>query len=197
MVLNFILYEICNIILSTCSRKITVHHISDNFIYMFSKDYSTSYIGMYCTSQVHGLSAFTLKVICNEKEGGARKVANIRKFPNFISRIFFLFPAHCLITQDDSVRQWAMRVIKERKKTMDLIAAFCLFMWTSPIDFALLGGTGNRLNSKTTANEKKRNKLDRHGPRPIRNVCHLPGPPSFSLQTTFKETVLRDRPCVS
>ncbi len=29
---------------------------------------------------------------------------------------FFLFTAHRLITQDDSVRQLVMRVVKERKK---------------------------------------------------------------------------------
>jgi hypothetical protein len=33
---------------------------------------------------------------------------------------------------------------------------------------------------------KRHTNLDRHGPRPIATVCHLPGPPSFSLQTTFE-----------
>ncbi len=28
--------------------------------------------------------------------------------------------------------------------------------------------------------------LDRHGPRPIRTICHLPDPPPFSLFSTFK-----------
>ncbi len=28
--------------------------------------------------------------------------------------------------------------------------------------------------------------IDRHGPRPIPDVCHLSYPPWFSLQTTFK-----------
>jgi hypothetical protein len=56
----------------------------------------------------------------------------------------------------------------------------------SPIGFALLGGTGNRLKSKTTANLKEKKNLDRHGLRPITNICLLLGPPSFSLQTTFK-----------
>jgi hypothetical protein len=47
-----------------------------------------------------------------------------------------------VITQDDSVRQQEMCVIKE-KKTMDLFAAFCVFTKISPIEFVLLGETGN------------------------------------------------------
>jgi hypothetical protein len=85
----------------------------------------------------------------------------------------------------NSLRGTAMCVIKE-KKSIDLIAAFCLFVRPSPISFALLGGTGNRLKSKTTANLKEKKNLDRHGPRPITNICHLLSPPSLSLQTTFK-----------
>jgi hypothetical protein len=48
-----------------------------------------------------------------------------------------------------------MRVIKE-KRTVDLIAAFCLFVRTLPIDFALLGKTRNILKSKTTAKLKEK-----------------------------------------
>ncbi len=33
---------------------------------------------------------------------------------------------------------------------------------------------------------KRQTNLDRHGPRPITNVFHLPDPTYFSLQTTFK-----------
>ncbi len=33
---------------------------------------------------------------------------------------------------------------------------------------------------------KREINLHRHGLRPIPNVCHLPDPPVFSLQTTFK-----------
>ncbi len=47
-----------------------------------------------------------------------------------------------------------MRV--KREKTMDLIAAFCLFLRPSPIDFALPGGTGNRLKSKTASKLKEK-----------------------------------------
>jgi hypothetical protein len=50
----------------------------------------------------------------------------------------------------------------KREKNIDLIAAFFLFMGTSPINLALLGGNGNTLNKRR----------------------HLPHPPSFSLQTT-------------
>jgi hypothetical protein len=42
----------------------------------------------------------------------------------------------------------------KREKIIDLIDVFCLFMRTSPINFPLLGGTGNRLKSKTTAKLK-------------------------------------------
>ncbi len=47
-----------------------------------------------------------------------------------------------------------MPVVKEEKKYQ--IAAFCLFVRTSPIDFALLGGTRNRLKSKTKAKLKEK-----------------------------------------
>ncbi len=33
---------------------------------------------------------------------------------------------------------------------------------------------------------KQQTNLDRHGPRPIANACHLPDRTCFSLQTTFK-----------
>ncbi len=33
---------------------------------------------------------------------------------------------------------------------------------------------------------KRQKNIDCHGPSPIANICHLPAPPSFSLQTTFK-----------
>jgi hypothetical protein len=77
-----------------------------------------------------------------------------------------------------------MRVIKE-KKTMDLIAAFCLFVRSLPLDFALLGGTGNRLKSKTTAKLKEKKP---RSPRSETHYEHLPSsrpPPSFSIQTTL------------
>jgi hypothetical protein len=53
---------------------------------------------------------------------------------------------------------------------------------------ALLGRNGNTLKLKMTAKLKdiQTSITTHHGRRPIANVCHLPGPPSFSLQTTFK-----------
>jgi hypothetical protein len=47
-------------------------------------------------------------------------------------------------------------------------------------DFALLGGIGNRLKTKDDSKIKREKNLDRHGPGPITNIYHLPGPPSFS-----------------
>jgi hypothetical protein len=70
-----------------------------------------------------------------------------------------------------------MRVIKE-KKSMDLIATFYLIVRPSPIDFALIGGTGNRLKSKTTANLKEKKTSS---PRSDTYYEHLLSTPSFSL----------------
>ncbi len=49
----------------------------------------------------------------------------------------------------------------------------------------------NSLKSKTDIKIKRQTNLDRHGPRPIAKVCHLPVHPLFLLQTTFKDWVLR------
>jgi hypothetical protein len=46
-----------------------------------------------------------------------------------------------------------MRIIKE-EKNIDLIAVFCLFGRTLPIDFALLGRKQKYVKSKTTAKLK-------------------------------------------
>jgi hypothetical protein len=48
----------------------------------------------------------------------------------------------------------AMRFVKENKNQYQ-VAAFCLLVRTSPIDFALFGGTGNRLKLKTTTKLKQ------------------------------------------
>jgi hypothetical protein len=32
--------------------------------------------------------------------------------------------------------------------------------------------------------------IDRHNPRPLLIVCHLPYPPCFSLQTTFNSEII-------
>jgi hypothetical protein len=52
-------------------------------------------------------------------------------------------------------------------------------MGTSPKNCALLGGNGKTLKLKTTAKLKDK-----------RTLCHLPDPPLFSLQTTFKMMII-------
>ncbi len=49
---------------------------------------------------------------------------------------FFLFAAHRLLTRFGAS---SGSIIKEKKYNMNLIAALCLFMGTSPLYFALLG----------------------------------------------------------
>jgi hypothetical protein len=61
---------------------------------------------------------------------------------------------------------------------------------TSPIDFALLGGTGNRLKSKTKAKLKEKQTLIAMVQDPLLMFAIFLAPPSFSLQTTFKGTVV-------
>ncbi len=70
---------------------------------------------------------------------------------------------------------------------MDLSATLCLFVRTLPIDFAFYwDGNGNGYPKiKDDRKIKRETNLDRHSLRPIPNVCHLPEPPWFSLQTTF------------
>jgi hypothetical protein len=69
---------------------------------------------------------------------------------------------------------------------MDLIAGHCLFVGTLPFDFALLRGKRKYIKSKTTAKLNGKQTSIATGLRPIPNVCHLPDPPWFSLQTSFK-----------
>jgi hypothetical protein len=63
-----------------------------------------------------------------------------------------------------------MRAIKRRKKIIELIAESCLSVRTSPIDFAFLGGTGNRLKSKTTAKLKEKQTLTATVLHPLRTL---------------------------
>ncbi len=65
-------------------------------------------------------------------------------------------------------------------------AAFCLFVRTLPLNFALLGRKRKYIKSKTTAKLKGKKNLDLRSPRPIPIICHLPDPPPFWLSTTFK-----------
>jgi hypothetical protein len=70
---------------------------------------------------------------------------------------------------------------------LDLSAALCLFVRTLPIDFAVLGRKLKLDKIKEDSKINRETNLDRHGLRTIRNLCHLPDPTWFSLQTTFKD----------
>jgi hypothetical protein len=63
----------------------------------------------------------------------------------FIFADFFSVHRASLVTQDDNAR------CKREKNPSTMLPRFAYFLETSPFDFALLGGTGNRLKSKTTA----------------------------------------------
>ncbi len=95
----------------------------------------------------------------------------------------FQIAMHRLMTQDESCvnRQC---VLQKRKINMRLAAAFCLFMGTSPISFGLLGGSGNTLKLEMTTKLKDKQTLIATV-RDLLKVCLFPGPPLFSLQTTF------------
>jgi hypothetical protein len=48
-----------------------------------------------------------------------------------------------------------------------------------------------RTNEDDKKIEKQTN-LDRHGLRPIANVCHIPDPTCFSLQTTLNSHIFQN-----
>jgi hypothetical protein len=68
--------------------------------------------------------------------------------------------AHCLMAQGASLRQYisagsdvpslVLRLL-QKKVTLQVFAAFCLFVRTLPIHFALLGRKRKYIKSKTTA----------------------------------------------
>jgi hypothetical protein len=49
--------------------------------------------------------------------GNEVQICSIYNFQILFRGFFFLCAAHHLMTQNDSVRQWAKRVIKKKKKT--------------------------------------------------------------------------------
>jgi hypothetical protein len=53
--------------------------------------------------------------------------------------------------------------------------SFSAYSSTSPNIWAGVSGKGNRFNTSS-----------RHGPKHIQIICHLPGPPTFSLVPTFE-----------
>jgi hypothetical protein len=68
-----------------------------------------------------------------------------KKFTVSILSFFFLFSANRILSHNDLVRQKALRGIRERN-SMYLVAALCLLVHKSRLNFALLGGNGNTLN---------------------------------------------------
>ncbi len=66
-----------------------------------------------------------------------------------------------------------MRVKKE-VKTMDPTAAFCLFKRTLPIKYKLSFTCRNRKQIKIKDDSKSKRHTNRHGPRPIANLCSFP-----------------------
>jgi hypothetical protein len=68
--------------------------------------------------------------------------------------------AHCLMTQGASLRQYisagsdvpslVLRLLR-KKESLQVFTAFCLFVRTLPIHFALLGRKRKDIKSKTTA----------------------------------------------
>jgi hypothetical protein len=89
------------------------------------------------------------------------------------------------ISAGNDVPSLVLRLL-QKKETLQVFAAFCLIVRTSPIHFALLGRKQKYIKSKTTAKLVRKTNLDRRGLRPIPIICHLLDPPSFSLPTTFK-----------
>jgi hypothetical protein len=69
---------------------------------------------------------------------------------------------------------------------MRLAAALCLFMGTSPINFSSLGGNGNTLKLEMTTKLKDKQTSKATVRDLLRTFAtYFPGPPFFSLQTTF------------
>ncbi len=132
------------------------------------------------------LSASLGKAVLTEKKAREKLTGNYRRY-NIV--------AHCLMAQGSSLRQYisadndvtslVLRLL-QKKETLQVFAAFCLIVRTSPVHFALLGRKRKYIKSKTTAKLVRQTNLDRRGLRPIPIICHLLDPPSFSLPTTFK-----------
>ncbi len=106
------------------------------------------------------------------------------------------FGPHCLLAQDASLRQYigAAQVYPSlifQQISYSLwrqqFAAFCLFVRTLPIEFALLGRKTEIHKIKDDSKINREKNIDRRVQRHIVNVWHPPDPPSFSLPTTFKD----------
>ncbi len=93
------------------------------------------------------------------------------------------------MTQDDSVRQYAKCVIKEKKKhrsygsvspiRYDIAYSFCFTGAETEID---------QIKDDSKIDIEKN--IDRRGPRQIGIDWHIPDPPTFWLPTTFNQLIL-------
>ncbi len=72
--------------------------------------------------------------------------------------------------------------ITERK----ILTPLCLFIQTSPIDFAVASGNGNRLFAGKLHVQITNKLFDRHNARVKLHYCILPDAPNLSLPSTFK-----------
>jgi hypothetical protein len=77
--------------------------------------------------------------------------------------VFFVFAIHRLLTQDHSVLQRAMRVVRENN-SLDLIFVFCLLVQKLPIDLLFSAETEIQQIKDDNVNTKKKSN-DCHGPR--------------------------------
>ncbi len=75
-----------------------------------------------------------------------------------------------------------IKLHKSGNQTNGIAAAFC----HTKFNFALQGGNGNTKNERWQQNWQWN--VDGYGPRHIPNICHLPYPLWFSLQTTFSSS---------
>ncbi len=108
---------------------------------------------LYCALPIDAphLSASLGKAVLTEKKNRENLTGNYRRY-NIV--------AHCLMAQGAALRQYisagndvpslVLRLL-QNKETLQVFAAFCLIVRTSPIHFALLGRKLKYIKSKTTA----------------------------------------------
>ncbi len=99
------------------------------------------------------------------------------------------FGPHYLLAQDASLRQYIKDSLNYSADFFHSLqrqqfAAFCLFVRTLPIDFALLGRKRKYVRQKN---------LNRRSPSQIGTDWYIPDPPTFSLPTPFNlsQTIIR------
>jgi hypothetical protein len=75
--------------------------------------------------------------------------------------------------------------VLQKKGTLQIIRRVVPIRQDIAYSFCFTGAETEIRKIKDDSKVKRQTNLDRHGLRPIPNVCHLPDPPWFSLQTTF------------